>query len=217
MPPLFRHPSTAVLAVLAAVLLVTAALSYENIRRLDASRDRVENSQNLSDALDRLVSKLKDAETNQRDFLITENERFIRSFNNARSEVRADLAALDKLARANPAQRARLEALKPLVGEQLAALERTIELRRVQGLAAAQAVIAADGGGAEGLRAQVREIESEEQSLLDRGQLAAAKSYQVSVISLLASTVLGVGLIGLSAGALARESASTPRRSGRAG
>lgn len=113
-----------------ALVLVTGVVALDATLTFLAATRRVEATLVNIERLNALLSLLKDAETGQRGYLLTGDERYLEPYQDAvaalwerQRELRVGLAD-------RPRQRERLDALQPLVAAKLEGLHRTIELRR---------------------------------------------------------------------------------------
>ena len=89
---------------------------------------------------------LTDAETEQRSYLLTGDENYLKDCTNAQAQVAGWIDKLRSDVSDNPAQLQRLEKLQPLISRRLAILNDRIKLRQEQGLeAAANAVATREG------------------------------------------------------------------------
>ncbi len=132
-----------ILAILLVVAAVTVSLwSYRQIEQAVVAQ--TSTNVVLSEA-NGLLSALKDAETGQRGFLITGNERFLEPYVAALGSIPEHMNALQKLTITTSA-RTHLDALSPLIGAKLAHLAKSVELRRNQDINAAIAVVSAGEG-----------------------------------------------------------------------
>lgn len=122
------------LVVSLAVLAAAGAQSARNLRAV-ASADELEtHSRVVIQELDRLLSALKDAESGQRGYLLTGEEKYLEPYQIALGLVQSNLAGVKLLAQDDAAQTQRLAGIEALILEKTAELKQTIELRRSQGL-----------------------------------------------------------------------------------
>ncbi|MDE2261944.1 MAG: CHASE3 domain-containing protein, partial [Gammaproteobacteria bacterium] len=77
-----------------AVLIGGALTGYLNAHRLIGNERLVAHSDDTLVDLNRLLSALRDAERSQRDYLLTENEAYLRGYRDARQRVQREIAAL---------------------------------------------------------------------------------------------------------------------------
>ena len=73
------------LGVAAALLffLVSGGLSYSNVQTLRADNEKIVHSHDVIVALDGLLSTMQDAETGQRGFVLTGNEKYLEPYSTA--------------------------------------------------------------------------------------------------------------------------------------
>ena len=155
--------------VLAVVLTVTiGAISYSSITTLNETAEWVDHTYLVLGQLEKITSSLKDAETGQRGFLITNLENYLEPYNTASAAVDEAIAAVRDLTSDNPRQQERLDNLEPLVEAKRAELQETIDLRRDEGFDAALAVVLTDKGKAvmDNIRKLIGEMSGEEAALL---------------------------------------------------
>ena len=139
-------------------------------RTLRDNNQKIVHSHEVIIALDELLSSMQDAETGQRGFLLTNNEKYLEPYNSAVMAIPPKLDEIAQLTSDNPAQKPRITALKLHIGAKLAELKETIDLRRTQGLDTALAVVNSDRGKVEmdAIRAQLAAMSQEEADLRSR-------------------------------------------------
>jgi signal transduction histidine kinase/CHASE3 domain sensor protein len=167
-------------AGLAAAVLVLAvgAVALWTTSRTAASARAVEHSETVLDTLDHVLSRLKDAETGQRGYLLTGDTAYLAPYRDAIRVIDQDLAALTRLTATRAAKR-ELPRLQALVTNRLDELEHAIALRRAGRAAAAIALVRTNLGlhTMDAIRAVVDTMERHERSLL-----AARARYQRATI-----------------------------------
>ena len=107
------------------------------------------HSNELLLALDNVLSLVKDAESGQRGYVITGRPEYLDPYRAAAASIEAQLDALERLAREDPAQRRLMADVRRRVGAKLGELELTIGLRDRKGFDLARDVIALGAGRAE--------------------------------------------------------------------
>jgi len=134
----------------AATLLafLTAAIAFRDIGALTQRTAWVSESSEVLYELEALQSRLKDAETGQRGFLLTGNRKYLEPYVRGRPGVTLHLTRLDSLLGADTAQVAALRSLRPLVGAKLAELGATIALDTTVGSEAAARLVNSGKGKA---------------------------------------------------------------------
>jgi len=188
--------------VLAVVLTVTiGAISYSSITSLNQTAEWVDHTHVVLAELERITSGLKDAETGQRGFLITNLENYLEPYNSAGSAVANAVAEVRDLTSDNPVQQGRLDDLEPLIQAKFDELLETIELRRDAGFDAALAVVLTDKGKAvmDNIRALIGEMSSEEADLLvirDADAKATSARAIFTILLITGLSMLFLGAIG---------------------
>ncbi len=171
----------------ASVILVGInALAYLNLKQHKNTSGELLHTREVLEKLETVSSDLKDAETGQRGYIITGEERYLNPHRNAVTQIKPELLALSKLTANHPKQQERLNALSTLVSQKLAELDQTINLRREKGFEAAQQVVLTDHGKQvmEQIRTIVQEMEKEERDRLEQSvQQAKANAKKDSFIS----------------------------------
>jgi signal transduction histidine kinase len=176
-------------------LLVTALMaavglsSYFSINKLiDASSRQVHTYQVLS-RLDNMLSLLKDAEAEERDFIIVGTRQSLERYTAAISEIEPALKQIQQLVTASPVQQQRLVALRSKVAEKLAELDKTITVLETKGFESTRRAVQADKNRKvmDEIRRLVDQIKAEETGLL------AQRTSKVSVFSRHSEMVIGWG------------------------
>ena len=127
-------------------LLGISLLSYRTIESSIKAQAWVTHTYEVIAALEQGRANLTDAESSQRAFLLTGDERFFLDSSNAQSNVGGWIGNLRHLTSDNPDEQKRLDELEPLITQRLAMLNNRMELRRENGIqAAADAVATREG------------------------------------------------------------------------
>lgn len=135
--------------------------------------------------LDETLSLLKDAETGQRGFIITGDERYLAPYHASRTELDTTLKEIQELTADNPAQQQRIATLKNKSAEKLAELEETIVLRSGKGFEAAREVVLTDKGKIimDEIRALIAAMKTEEITLMEkRSELVDSNTRNAKII-----------------------------------
>lgn len=127
-------------AAAASILLVVGWESYRDTIRVAQAAEARKHSFEIAGLLTDLASHLVDAETGQRGFLLTGNDAYLEPYRGAIKSVDQLLEDLKK-ATDNPNQQKHIPELEQLLEKKLAELQRTIDLRKEKGLAAANGVV----------------------------------------------------------------------------
>ena len=118
--------------------------------------------------IDIILAAAIDAETGQRGFLLTGEERYLAFYNSVRGAMPGYLQRLRAMVSDNEGQLSRLESLERLINEKLEDLANTITRHRKDGQPVAGAVVLTDRGreAMAGIRATTTEMTAVEQGLL---------------------------------------------------
>jgi PAS domain S-box-containing protein len=170
--------NTVMLAVVAVVLIMIVALSYWEWSQYRRGRAEYLNSQEIQQSSNNLLLDLVDAETGQRGFLLTGQERYLEPYNRAIREIPADLANLKKLLGSRQGGRRAGQRLNGLVGQKIDDMRVTINLRKARASESAINVVLSGQGkqSMDEIRALLSEIQNEEYSVLADAQSEAANA-----------------------------------------
>ena len=182
-----------------AVLLVGGLLGYINAGRLAENSQWVAHTHEVIGELEALLSTLKDAETGQRGYLLTEDEKYLESYDDALQRVGAEVARLKELTSDNPDQQARLAVLDKKMGVRLDELKQTVALMKKGDRPAALKVVRSGTGKThmDELRREIAIMQQAEHDLLRKRADESAISYHTTVLSILLPAIIGVVLVGV--------------------
>jgi PAS domain S-box-containing protein len=130
----------------AVMLLLTAAIGALGTTRLFSSEADVYKSNEIISGLEKLLSLAQDLETGQRGYIITGEQDYLQPYLSALPGIQQQFKLLAPLVQGDAVQQQHLARLRSLLDKKQAELASTIELRRVQGFGAAQAVVLNDTG-----------------------------------------------------------------------
>src|ERR1700688_1282523 len=190
-----------------AILVFVGWQSYRNTGRFAEAAQWREHTYEVLNSLDTAVARLSDAETGQRGYLLTGEEAYLEPYRAAIKNIDQTIGELKSFTSDNPNQQKRIQILEPLVEKKLAELQRTIDLRKNEGLAAANRVVL-EGSGKQSMdqiRAIIAEMANEEKDLLRVRTQKANESAVRSVRAILIGTLLSISLLVLCFGLLQRE------------
>ncbi len=193
--------------------LISGAVAYLNLQILREGNRSVTHSHDVIVALDRLLSNAQDAETGQRGFLLTNDEKYLEPYNAAVRAIPAMLDEIGQLTSDSPAQQARVAELRRRVEAKLAELRETIERRRTQGPDAALAIVNSDRGKAamDAVRAQLSAMAGEEAGLRAERLADMDSSQKTALATSVLSGLLGI-LLTVAIGFLMRRTTLARRR-----
>lgn len=185
------------------LLWASAALLLVNVARLRAAQQDNLAAAEIADLARDLQTSVVTAESAQRGYLLTGEDRYLAPHGDAARQAAAQLAQLEARV-AIPDQRARLARLRPLVDAKLTELEETLRLYRTGPQDALELVRTDEGQRLiEQIRAEVSAFEEREFEVLEeRGALVAARSGDVTylamgcgALSMLAAGLSALGIL----------------------
>ena len=167
-----KIPWAFALALLPLVIIVVA--SFRNMSALLEAAQSVRHTQEVKVNLGSLLSNVTDAESGMRGFIITGKETFLDQYHNSVGVIDHDLTALQTLTADNAEQMRRLEAIKTIVADKLKQMSSAVEVRRANGFAAAQRLVATEYGKKtmDAVRVIVTAMSNAESQLLQQRQAA---------------------------------------------
>ncbi len=183
------------LSLLLFVMIGVVALL--NMLKMVSTADRVGHTHQVLGELDRLLSRLQDAEIGQRGYLLTTDEAYLAPYKNAIETIPNHTETLRTLTLDNPIQTRRIDdKLKPLVKEKLAELKETIDLHKSSTPEKALTLVKTDRGkkAMDAIREVVADLQVEENRLLADRDKAAKSSAQATYLVLILGTIAAVVL-----------------------
>jgi PAS domain S-box-containing protein len=179
-------------------LVVGGVLGTANVRQLTRNERQVARTHEVIGELESLPSTLKDAETGQRGYLLTGDEKYLQPYEEALRRVQATAAHLGVLTSDNLEQQARLALLGPKIAAKLDELGQTIALVKEGDRPAAMKIVRGDSGRAmmDDLRERVALMRQAEEKLLRRRAEESEASSRTTTLSVLLPAVIGVVLLG---------------------
>ncbi|HLH17632.1 MAG TPA: PAS domain S-box protein [Bryobacteraceae bacterium] len=177
------------LVMAGAVLAGVVALSYREWSHYSRGNAEAARARGIVESCDRVLASLLDAETGQRGFLLTGQERYLEPYNRALQELPAERAALRSSLAGAPADSADIQRFDSLVEQKLSELRQTIDVRRTEGAAPALAIVLSDRGKQtmDAIRALCAAIQHHENA----AQAQAAADGEAAARMVLLATVAG--------------------------
>ncbi|WP_050478305.1 response regulator [Herbaspirillum rhizosphaerae] len=205
-PPLPPGPLVGFAVAILAVILI-ALFSYRSLQTRENTAALVSHTIEVREQLQLLVSALKDAETGQRGYLLTNTESYLTPYINARASLPGELAKLRRLVSDSPEQLQRLDAIDSLVKVKMDELAESIDLRRTKNSEAALEVVRTDRGklAMDRLRTLVDRMETHERDLLADRQAEWRSAVTLSNTVTWGGSVLLLVLIAIAAAMTSRD------------
>lgn len=176
---------TAGIGMAVALLILNAATSYRNTLKLVENKRWVSHTHEVLTELEATLSTLKDAETGQRGYLLTGEERYLEPYHSAIARINQQVAGLQQLTADNNRQQQRIRDLKIAIDSKLAELEKNINLRRQQNLEAALRQVKS-GRGKQimgDIRQQIATMTAEETQLLQQRARESQTSVTLTILT----------------------------------
>ncbi|MDB6068537.1 MAG: multi-sensor hybrid histidine kinase [Pedosphaera sp.] len=179
------------------VLILISMVSYRSIQDFSRVADSRQRAERAVKSLKVVFSELQDAETGQRGFLITGQERYLEPYFKGISAITQEVTKVHEFA-SETTNRERLASLGPLIQGKLAELDQTLKLRQgVGGFEAAKKVVMTDEGRKtmDDIRKVIMEAEQEEEGMAaERDRLVEAQAKQATLVIILGS-IFAIGIV----------------------
>ncbi|RZJ88689.1 MAG: hypothetical protein EOO20_13000 [Chryseobacterium sp.] len=147
------------------ILLISSVASYFSITRLLESEQWVSHTYQVIDRLDFIISRMKDAETGQRGYLLTGDKVFLEPYSGSMQEVAEALNAVNSLTIDNPIQQHNIPLLEKMIDQKYTLIKRTIADKE-QGIPVTEPILLQGKEIMDGIRLQVKNMEVSESQLL---------------------------------------------------
>jgi methyl-accepting chemotaxis protein len=185
--------------ILFVMLVVIEIVGYTGIARLWSDTHDLRDSYAIIDRITESMSIMTDAETGQRGYLLTGNDLYLAPYTEALTSIDKVTNQLRDMTADQPPQARRLDQALGLIQLKMLELKETIDLRRSQGFAAAEKVVATDHGKI--LMDKLREVFSEMETaarISSRDQEARIDSAaSLSETTIVITSLVGFALAGL--------------------
>lgn len=175
------------------MLLLISGVSYLALQNLLASNRRVAHSGQVMQQLEQVLSVMKDAESEQRGYLLTGRNTYLESYKSAYQQAVAAAAELGRLTSDNTRQQACIDTIRSTIQQRLNILQQLVN-KKQHGEAIAEADLDAGKVAMDALRQAVRSAEYDERLLL-RERSARLQRYTALVPNLLLLAALAAVII----------------------
>ncbi|MEH1946629.1 MAG: response regulator [Nostoc sp.] len=183
-----------------ATLTTIGLISYQSTNELIETSRKESHTYQVLSQLEDLNLQLTNAETGQRGYIITGEQRYLEPYNAAIQVLNQKVREIQRLTVDNPNQQNRLDILQPLLTERMAVMKEVIELRQSQGLEASQKAVLTDQGKQlmDNIQKVIQAMKNEENALLkqrsEKAQAAARQTlasivYSIPFFSLLLALI----------------------------
>ncbi len=170
-------------ALLLLIPLILCVMAARTSQQLAESAEDVAHTNGIEKQLAHLLSDLKDIEMSEREFILTGNQKLLGFFKTGRSNIAGQIARLRELTSDNERQRVQFDLLEPLIPQKFDEMEKAIELRNTEGVAAASKVILIDEGtrAMDDINTVIQRMMLEEERLLQVRTKAQKKSFALAM------------------------------------
>jgi signal transduction histidine kinase/CheY-like chemotaxis protein/CHASE3 domain sensor protein len=184
------------LAVVVVFFVCSGIVAWSNIRTIRNNNTLVIRSQETVGALGDILSSIQDAETGQRGFLLTANNRYLEPYRSALGVIPARMDAVRAAMAEDAGQLTRFKEFAARVQDKLNELQETITLRRTQGLEPTLAVVNSDQGKAamDDIRSRLDVMRTVESTQRAKRLAEMETAYSTALTSGAASAFLGIAL-----------------------
>ncbi len=190
---------TAILGMASVLVAANGAVSYFNTRQLGKNEQLVTHTHQVLAELKGTFSTLKEAETGQRGYLLTQDPAYLKPYYAALTQSSSHLQSLQQLIADNPVQQKRLAVLKQKISQRLSILKETLALNAEKGTVATQEVVPVgnDKRVIDEIRQILAQMENTEQNLLIQRSGQSKASFQKTIATLSLATLLNLIFLGL--------------------
>jgi methyl-accepting chemotaxis protein len=203
----------AAFAVAIILQIVLGLLNLSAVNSVVGNQHKVSHTYQVLRGVDTITSTLKDAETGQRGYLITDSAAYLAPYTAAQQRISSEVDAVATLTSDNKGQQARVATLRPLIEAKFQEMQQTIDLRKSAGFGAAAAVVLQNKGKAvmDQIQGVLTAMSAEESGLLVTRDQASSSQATHTRWSNSAGIIIGA-LILLIAGYLITKSIIGPLR-----
>ena len=130
-----------------AILIGVAVLSYRRMVQTENDESWVAHTHYVREELEEFLADLTEAEANQRGYILTDDSKYLSTYQDAVARLGKRIENIDDLTLDNPVQQIWLNQLEPLITARLTQMRRAVEAHRANGAAAGMAAVRDNNGG----------------------------------------------------------------------
>lgn len=175
------------------IVVCIGGISFWSEVRNEKDREWVIHTLLVVEKLQAIRIAITQAETGQRGYMLTGQDRYLELYRAGADQVRQDMKELPDLIQDSPREREATHRLQPLIAARLAELEDGIEVRKRSGLLAGVEAVARANNGEKWMgqiSAQIAEMRGTETQLLSvRLETAAASTRKIKVVIVLGNAL----------------------------
>jgi PAS domain S-box-containing protein len=180
------------------VLVMNAAVAYQSISKIAENNRSATDSAHVLTLLEQMLSTLKDVESGQREYLLTNNPQYLGEHRLDLDRLNIQLASLVKL-KSRTTTTMGVQPWQQQIADSLTTLTTTIDGRQAQVLTPARQLILSQQGqkSIDRIRQTTSELDRSERALLDRLQTESQRSLIDTNIAFGISGLLDLLLLGI--------------------
>ncbi|MGL5063055.1 MAG: CHASE3 domain-containing protein, partial [Microcoleus sp.] len=169
----------------AAILAAVGWVSYRSLREQIKTSQQSIHSKNVSEKLESILSLISNAESGQRGYLLTGNERYLEPYRTAIENVEEEIRVLQELTVDRPEYQRQISTLEPLIIKELSLIQETIKLRTTQELDPVVESIKIGQGNSlmDYIRSEIGSMQERENQWFQDRSIAAAASSRKTVFA----------------------------------
>ncbi|MBM4136045.1 MAG: PAS domain S-box protein, partial [Nitrospira sp.] len=189
------------------ILVIIGVASYKNLFQLIENNRLATKNRVILKKLEVVLTKITDAETGQRGYIITGDEHYLEPYHAALITINQEMKELRKLTIDNPDYQSRLDNLEPFIIEKLSGLKERIALRKNKGFeAAAQEVRSGKGRTVmDNIRKIISDMEDNERNLLEQRAAEAETIANRTIFIIIFGSSLAFVIVGIASFTTYRE------------
>ena len=197
----------ALLLLSIAVTVVAFILAKIGDSKISNSQERIIHTYTVIQNTDQLDVMLKDAETGQRGFILTMEEKYLEPYENAKSNISRVLQLLQQRVAQTPEQAERAKKLENLIRQKLDELESTLAVAKSEGQEAAIAIVKSDKGKVimDNIRTLITEFNDKQLALLDSRNKALQSDVFITNLIQWTSTLFNLAILVLAFTTIGKE------------
>ncbi|MDZ7961549.1 MAG: response regulator [Aulosira sp. DedQUE10] len=182
-----------------AILSAIGFVSYRTTQELITTSYWENHTYQVLGLLDEVSSKIKDAETGQRGYIITGEKPYLEPYESAIASLEQPIQQLRKLTADNPNQERRLNVLEPLITQRVNVMQKVIKARQNQGFEAAQKLVLVNEGKQlmDKIHNLTQDMKQEERQLLAKRSSQAQTATRQTTATIVYGIPLSFTLIAL--------------------
>lgn len=179
-------------AILAALVLI--GINETGYRRSNDALQEIEQAQQTRVELNRLLQQMLDAETGQRGFLLTGDERYLQPYNAATAGLNQTIDTLRGSYRTSTDELAQLAELSRNISRKLAEMDLSVRLRKQGNDEAWRFILLTDVGREhmDSIRAQTSKLVEGRSRAVEHGQAQVVHALQLSRLGIAAMALIGL-------------------------